>query len=312
MRRRAIAGWAMAAALAVAALSAIAQQDEGPILLPKKPVAKPAGATLLVLCDLACNWKLDGEAKGRIETGGSSKAKVELGQHLVFAATEDGADQVKQLLKVEGRGQTIVSLELKPVRDARLRAEPPARNHAEPPPQSPQPEPVAPPAQVVKVVPPEPAPEPTPQESAKIARDEAAGVWTDPATGLIWAKKDNEDYLSQPQAEAYCHTLRLAGHSDWRLPRIEELQGISNKGENEKKLDPESIKHMAGKVFHRGGEKLPDVKGDIQLSIKYEWSSSKGNSASEFWDFDFYNGKRYSYRADTREGSALCVRKPKE
>jgi hypothetical protein len=300
----------MATALMVTALSAFAQQDEGPILLPRKPVAKPAGATLLVLCDLACTWKLDGETRGRIEAGGSAKAKVELGQHLVVAATEDGIDQVKQLSKVEERGQTIVSIELKPVRDARLKAEQPVRNHAEPPAQSPQPEPAAPPATVEKVVP--PAPAPTPQNSEKIARDEAAGVWTDPATGLVWAKKDYEDYLTRQQAEEYCHTLRLAGRSDWRLPRIEELQGISNKGENGSKLDAESIKHAAGKVFHRGGEKLPDVKGDIQLSIKWEWSSSMGNSASEYWDFDFYNGKRYSYRADTREGSALCVRRPKE
>jgi hypothetical protein len=51
--------------------------------------AKPAGATLLVMCDLACDWKLDGEAKGLIDAGGSAKAKVEFGQHLVIATTEE-------------------------------------------------------------------------------------------------------------------------------------------------------------------------------------------------------------------------------
>jgi hypothetical protein len=103
----------------------------------------------------------------------------------------------------------------------------------------------------------------------------------------------------------------LAGHSDWRLPKIDELQAISNKAGNETKLDPESIKHMAGKVFSHH-EKIPLVKGDLQSSSYWEWSSTMGNSASEAWDFDFYNGKRYSYRSDSREGSALCVRKPKE
>jgi len=121
----------MVTAMTITALSACAQ-EEGPILLPKpKPVAKPAGPTLLVMCDLACNWKLDGEAKGRIVAGGSAKAKVELGQHLVVAATEDGVDQVKQLSEVKTTGQTIVSLELKPVRDARLKTEQEARDKVE-------------------------------------------------------------------------------------------------------------------------------------------------------------------------------------
>jgi hypothetical protein len=308
MRGRTIAGWAMAAALTVAALSALAQQDEGPILRPKKPVAKPAGPTLLVLCDLACVWKLDGTDQGRIEANGSAKAKVELGQHLVVAVTEDGADQVKQLVKVEEKGQTVISLELKPVRDARLRAEQQARNHTEPPaPAKPaETEPPAPAKPAEKVVP-DAAPI-GPQERAKIAREEAAGVWTDPATGLMWAKKDNGDYVTRRQADDYCNTLQLAGHSDWRLPRIEELQGISNKSGNESKLDPESIKHIAGKVFSRHGEKIPPVKGDLQLSSNWAWSSSMGNSASEAWDFYFYSGKRYSYNINSRDGNALCVR----
>jgi len=109
--------------------TAAAQQDEGPVLKPKpKPI--PTSATLLVMCDLACNWKLDGEAKGHIDAGGSAKVKVELGQHIVVATTEDGADQVKQLSEVKSSGQTVASIEFQPVRDARLKAEQEARNKA--------------------------------------------------------------------------------------------------------------------------------------------------------------------------------------
>ena len=76
----------MAAVMIMAALPALAQQDEGPILRPK-PQPKPApSTTLLVMCDLACDWKLDGEAKGRIDAGGSVKAKVMPGQHMVASA----------------------------------------------------------------------------------------------------------------------------------------------------------------------------------------------------------------------------------
>jgi len=74
----------------------MAQQDDVPILRPKSQITKPTSATVLVTCDLACNWTLDGEAKGRIEAGGSAKVKVELGQHIVIAVTEDGVDKVQQ------------------------------------------------------------------------------------------------------------------------------------------------------------------------------------------------------------------------
>jgi WD40 repeat protein len=108
---------------------AAAQNNQGPpIIVPKtkksvaKPVTKPAAvkATLLVLCDLDCNWKLDGEDKGRIEAGKSAKAPVELGQHILAATTVDGLDKVQQRSEVKGTGQTAVSLELQPVLDARL------------------------------------------------------------------------------------------------------------------------------------------------------------------------------------------------
>jgi len=87
-------------------------------------------ASLLVICDLACNWKLDGKEQGRIEAGGSAKAKVVLGQHIVQAVTEDGADRVKQFSEVKASGQTVASIELQPVRDARLKAEQAAQEQA--------------------------------------------------------------------------------------------------------------------------------------------------------------------------------------
>ena len=132
MNKGKIAGWLLALVIGVATLPALSQQDEGPILRPKpKPQPKPARATLLVMCDLACNWKLDGEVKGRIDAGGSAKAKVEPGQHVVVAVTEDGADPVKQLTNVEEKGQTVVSLDLSPIRDARIKAEQQAREKAD-------------------------------------------------------------------------------------------------------------------------------------------------------------------------------------
>src|ERR1035441_8300168 len=98
------------------------QQDEGPILQPK---TKPA---LQVSCDLACNWKLDGAAKGHIDAGASVKVKVSAGQHTVAAETEGALDKAENEVKVKISGQSIAHIWLQPVRDARLKAEQEAKD----------------------------------------------------------------------------------------------------------------------------------------------------------------------------------------
>jgi hypothetical protein len=111
-------------------MTAGAQQDEGPVLMPTKPVVKPVSPTLLVICDLACNWKLDGETMGHIDAGASAKVKVEIGQHLVVGATEDGLDKAQKEVTVMEPGQVIALIALESVRDARLKAEQDARDKA--------------------------------------------------------------------------------------------------------------------------------------------------------------------------------------
>ena len=268
MRGKTTAVWAMAAALMVAALPALAQQDEGPILRPK-PQPKPAAAssTLLVICDLACNWTLDGEAKGRIEAGGSAKAKVEAGQHMVAAATEDGADQVQQLCEVKSGEQTVVSIELAPLRDARDKTAQQARDKA---------------AQEARDKAAHDARDKAAQEAReKAALEDADKVWTDPATRLMWTKKDNGSDVNWQKARNYCRNLRLAGYSDWRLPAVEELSDI---------YDP--MANIAGQMGS-GSQVIWHVKGRLQLS-GWQWSNTQGNTTWEAWLFLFANGERYS------------------
>ncbi|MGB8261479.1 MAG: hypothetical protein WCE75_14055, partial [Terracidiphilus sp.] len=109
-----------------------AQQDDGPVLLPK-PMPKPKPVTtLLVMCDLACDWKLDGEDKGRIEAGGAKKVPVTLGQHLVEAETADGLDKLRREVELKSAGQLIVHMDIEPIRGARVNAAQPARPQPSP------------------------------------------------------------------------------------------------------------------------------------------------------------------------------------
>jgi len=112
-----LAAW-VAATFIVFEVTQITAQGPPP-LRPKDPPA-----TLLILCDLACNYKLDGAVTGHINADSSAKVKVELGEHLVVAVTEDGLDQIKQKIEVTKAGQTLVDIALKPIREARLIANP--------------------------------------------------------------------------------------------------------------------------------------------------------------------------------------------
>jgi hypothetical protein len=213
-----------------------------------------------VTCDLACNWKLDDRTQGRIAAGGTAKAFVEPGAVFrVEATTEDGADKTGWTARVEA-ARTDVNLQLRPVRDARLKAE---------------------------------------QE----ARAEAAGlVWTDPATRLMWAKKDNGSDVTWQQAMDYCRNLKLAGHSDWRLPIIDELQGIYDHNINV----PGHYADGKAVIWH--------VKGNLHLSGDL-WSNSQGNASGEAWTIQLIKGHResalLSYGA-TFSIRALCVRRSGE
>jgi serine/threonine protein kinase len=119
-------------------------------------------------------------------------------------------------------------------------------------------------------------------------------TWTDPATGLMWAKSDNgwkknvyRSEVTWQQATDYCRNLQLDGHSDWRLPTIDELQGI---------YDPNA--NVNG--YH--------VKGNLQL-MGMDWSSSPATAPGEAWYFAFESEYRGSFSLGSRAGlRALCVR----
>lgn len=51
---------------------------------------------------------------------------------------------------------------------------------------------------------------------------------TDNNTGLMWQKSPSSSHYNWLDAKAYCESLELDGHSDWRMPTLKELFSISD------------------------------------------------------------------------------------
>ena len=138
------------------------------------------------------------------------------------------------------------------------------------------------------------------------------GYWVDPATGLIWAGKDNGKKVNWQTAKKYCLKLRLDGYSNWTLATIDELRGIYDKTAEAPGINPPSHWHGAEPINYH-------VKGNLFLNGD-QWSSSQRiddrGHPGLVWYFDFINGVQKD--DDTTllinlwggTANALCVRRP--
>ena len=92
------------------------------------------------------------------------------------------------------------------------------------------------------------------------------GTITDLITGLLWQQVSYPDSMTWESALLYADTLTLAGHTDWRLPNIKELQSIND----EQRLNP-----SINTTFFIGA------------GIKQYWSStSLPNQTTKAWYLD--------------------------
>ena len=120
---------------------------------------------------------------------------------------------------------------------------------------------------------------------------EAVDTWTDPLTGLMWAKKSSDQEVNWRQAMKYCKALQLGGYNDWYLPTIDELKPLFS-------------------VFENNWA----VRGSQHLS-GWNWSSSSAaNAPGTVWSINLSpSGGVPNFSRDEKEGMhALCVRRPTE
>ena len=112
--------------------------------------------------------------------------------------------------------------------------------------------------------------------------DHGDGTVADTKTGLMWAAKDNGSPINWPNAISYCQNYSGGGHTDWRMPTLDELVSL---------YDPKT-KNKSG--YH--------VNKLIDTSAQSCWATeTRGFKAARF---NFTYGKVYwlrqSYSGPTR------------
>jgi hypothetical protein len=130
--------------------------------------------------------------------------------------------------------------------------------------------------------------------------------WTDPATGLQWVHADNNADLDFDQAVDYCKNLKLGGFKNWRLPEIQELQGLSDPSANVPANRPDIV------ALHIPGQPGP-VHIKNYISISGLEMSNTGKPPADLQTFDFGLGRVKPIKSNKRRPQirALCVRNPK-
>jgi hypothetical protein len=262
------------------------------MLLVQPQLWAQSAPTLLATTDLDCTWKLDGASQGTLKADDSKVVPLSLGKHLVQATSADGQDKWRAVITITQAGQELVEIKLKEAHQKRMAETQPALPSSSQPALQPAPQPaaqpVAPPSQPAVEI----AAQPTPQPAAQPAVEPAAPktqptqdlTWTDPATHLMWAGKDNGKNLTWEEASHYCSALTLEGYSNWRLPTVNELAGIYDVTQD-----------VGG--WH--------VKGGIRVT-GWEWSS-EARDAYDHQLFTFHDVKKEPVLiAFSRR--ALCVR----
>ncbi len=126
--------------------------------------------------------------------------------------------------------------------------------------------------------------------SAEITRD-SNGIVTDTGTKLQWQDDTVGSAMAWEASINHCESLTLGGHSDWRLPNINELISIVDK----LRVDDSVI-----------------VGGFVNTSSNGYWSSSsyEGNK-DDAWIVSFSYGYTggFNYRYDKDANNYVrCVR----
>lgn len=95
--------------------------------------------------------------------------------------------------------------------------------------------------------------------------DNGNGTVSDRMSALMWQRRDDGRTRNWREALAYCEALALAGHSDWRLPNVKELQSIVDYRRHDPALDTRFLQQSD----HRGWFWSSTTHGDNVTQADY-------------------------------------------
>jgi len=115
----------------------------------------------------------------------------------------------------------------------------------------------------------------TAKDSRFIAYDN--GTVLDTKTKLMWAAKDNGVEINWSKAKSYCESYRGGGYTDWRMPTVDELEGLYDASKSRPMACNTSYKiHVATEL--------------IDITCWAPWASE--TRGSDVASFDFIGGHR--------------------
>jgi hypothetical protein len=130
---------------------------------------------------------------------------------------------------------------------------------------------------------------------AAVANDAVSGVFT--VQGRHWAVSTNGADIKWPEADQYCAELRLGGHSDWRLPTLEQLETLQDSRVESGIREPVQLDGCC----LWSSTSLEDLAAEDGDEIAGEPSMYR-------WGFMFDGGLRYYAVHVFDDGQALCTR----
>lgn len=108
--------------------------------------------------------------------------------------------------------------------------------------------------------------------------DHEDGTVTDNLTGLMWVKAPHElpGNIADPwssklwnDALAFCDDLDFAGHTDWRLPNVREIQSLMDYRQGALRLLPDGhpFEGIIGGIYWTSTSRLADADSKFSISF---------------------------------------------
>jgi len=111
------------------------------------------------------------------------------------------------------------------------------------------------------------------------------GTVLDTQTDLLWAAKDNGSGINWQDAKKYCENYRGGGYSDWRMPTLDELEGLydADKGYKTDCVDSKYDVHLT-ELIH--------------LTCGWAWSSETRGSEAGTVNFILNAGHQFLHQSN--------------